>query len=402
MMKKRICYFLLSAAVLTGMVGCGTGNHKKNTEAESAGETTVQVAESTSEEETDGETETAATEVPQGTEAAEGTAETGTQEPSDSTEETEAASNISRINYYDPEGKLIYYDSYAYYDNGLLCSTTLHSVEYFSDGESYTGDIYTVLFLYDDEGNIERTVLDALTISDWYDEASGKIILDYDYDEDGNSSEKCIYPASESIEQEKFGVDSSKTEVVRGTAPVISTNTDSGWADTYLREIFSGDEPTDQTEGRFIYVNEDSDPELWMDYGYGYAGGEVFTAKDGMTDKVYISHGMATCLEKRNLMLTSGGHMDGYADTVYQIEDGKFIPLAEGSYGAGGGDDIQTDENGELIYHYYWNQTEVAQEEYRQKLEDAFDSKKATDMEQNVYTYQQCKLLLQKISEISK
>ena len=94
--------------------------------------------------------------------------------------------------------------------------------------------------------------------------------------------------------------------------------------------------------------------------------------------------------------------MDGYADTVYQIEDGKFIPLAEGSYGAGGGDDIQTDENGELIYHYYWNQTEVAQEEYRQKLEDAFDSKKATDMEQNVYTYQQCKLLLQKISEISK
>ena len=199
---------------------------------------------------------------------------------------------ISRINYYDADGKLIYYDSYAYYDNGLLCSTTLHSVDYYDNGngeqDSYTGNEYTFLYLYDADGNIKTTMPGSLTIADNYNDETGEFVLDYDYDADGNSTPLIIYPKEESIEQEKFHVDPSKTERIYGAAPILPTRAENGWTSSYLNEIFSQDAPTDMTEVRFLDINDDGQPELWLDYGYGYAGGEVFTTDGGTTDKVYL------------------------------------------------------------------------------------------------------------------
>ena len=40
----------------------------------------------------------------------------------------------------------------SYYDNGLLCSTTLHSVDYYDNGngeqDSYTGNEYTLSLIH--------------------------------------------------------------------------------------------------------------------------------------------------------------------------------------------------------------------------------------------------------------
>ena len=81
--------------------------------------------------------------------SAETAAETESQLQQSEIQPQQTDQQISRINYYDADGKLIYYDSYAYYDNGLLCSTTLHSVDYYDNGngeqDSYTGNEYTFL-----------------------------------------------------------------------------------------------------------------------------------------------------------------------------------------------------------------------------------------------------------------
>ena len=93
--------------------------------------------------------------------SAETAAETESQLQQSEIQPQQTDQQISRINYYDADGKLIYYDSYAYYDNGLLCSTTLHSVDYYDNGngeqDSYTGNEYTFLYLYDADGNIKTT-----------------------------------------------------------------------------------------------------------------------------------------------------------------------------------------------------------------------------------------------------
>ncbi len=310
----------------------------------------------------------------------------------------EILDQIIQKNYYDHNGNLIYYDSYAYYDNGLLCSTTLHSVDYMPNGSSYIGAEYTFLYLYDENWNLTGTVLDALTISEWYNESTGEIILDYEYDANGNSSKVCIYPKTESIEQEKFGVDASKTEVVYGIAPIITTDLSDGWATAYLNEIFAGEEPTDMTSCRLIYVDNNSIPELLIDYGYGYAGAEVYTQSNDGTDSIYISQGVAEWIENENLLLTSGGHMDVYYDEVYKIEDGKFVLLGAGDYGAKDNSNVQYDEQGNPIYDYYWNDSALSKDEYEQNLNNLFNGTRATNICQNIYTYDQCKLLLLSLS----
>ena len=220
-------------------------------------------------------------------------------------------------------------------------------------------------------------------------------MLDYDYDADGNSTPLIIYPKEESIEQEKFHVDPSKTERIYGAAPILPTRAENGWTSSYLNEIFSQDAPTDMTEVRFLDINDDGQPELWLDYGYGYAGGEVFTTDGSTTDKVYLSHGAAYTIPGSNLLHTTGGHMGGYYDEIYKIENGKFTTVAKGSYGET--EDQQTDENGELIYRYYWNGEDVSEEQYEQNLKELFDQDQAEDIYQNIYTFEQSKALLQQM-----
>ena len=239
-------------------------------------------------------------------------------------------------------------------------------------------------------------MLGSLTIADNYDESTGRMILDYDYDADGNSGEVVIYPKEESIEQEKFHVDASRTEKIYGEAPVIPTRAENGWASSYLNEIFAGEAPTDMTKAGFMDVNDDGQPELWMDYGYGYAGGEVFATDGSTTDKVYLSHGAAYTIKGSNLLHTVGGHMGGYYDTVYQLENGKFVTAAEGSYGEM--EDMQRNENDEPVYEYYWNGNQVEKDQYEQNLKEVFEQEKAEDINQNIYTFEQCRVLLQKIS----
>ena len=235
----------------------------------------------------------------------------------------------------------------------------------------------------------------SLTIADNYNAETGEFVLDYDYDADGNSTPLIIYPKEESIEQEKFHVDPSKTERIYGAAPILPTRAENGWTSSYLNEIFSQDAPTDMTEVRFLDINDDGQPELWLDYGYGYAGGEVFTTDGGTTDKVYLSHGAAYTIPGSNLLHTTGGHMGGYYDEIYKIENGKFATVAKGSYGET--EDQQTDENGELIYRYYWNGEDVSEEQYEQNRKELFDQDQAEDIYQNIYTFEQSKALLQQM-----
>ena len=267
-----------------------------------------------------------------------------------------------------------------------------------SNDSSYIGSEYTFLYLYDENGNLINTVLDGLSLSDWYNETTGEIILDYTYDTNGNSTKICIYPKIESIEQEKFGVDPAKTETVYDKAPIIPTDSSSGWVTAYLNDIFSGEAPTDMTICRLIYVDDNFIPEIWIDYNYGYAGAEVYTQDQNGTSNIYISHGMAQWIENENLLLASGGHMDVYYDEIYEIQNGKFVSISSGNYGAADNSNVQYDEQDSPIYDYYWNNSKVTKTEYEQKLSNIFDNAEATDIYQNIYTYDQCKLLLQSLA----
>ena len=73
--------------------------------------------------------------------------------------------------------------------------------------------------------------------------------------------------------------------------------------------------------------------------------------------------------------------MDVYYDRVYCIEDGQFVQLCDGEYGAEDNSRVQYDSNGEPIYQYYWNGVQVSSEaEYENLLNQVYDAAQAIDL----------------------
>ena len=80
------------------------------------------------------------------------------------------------------------------------------------------------------------------------------------------------------------------------------------------------------------------------------------------------------------MFMDSGGHMDGYYDTIYSIVDGKFVEQCGGEYGAEDNTNVQYDANGDPIYKYYWDGTQVSSKaEYQKLLNKVFNEQRSTD-----------------------
>ena len=310
-------------------------------------------------------------------------------------EEPEGEEVVSRIDYFDKEGERKYFEKYAYYDNGLLCSKTLYKID--REYGEYTYPQYTFLYLYDDNMEPAETLLGSYSVG-ITEHPWGEVSLGYEYDENGESVEVIIYPETESIEQEKFGVDPAKTEIVYGGEEVISTDQSmEKWATSYLREAFNDELAMDATQCKLIYVNDDDIPELWIDYIYGYAGAKAFTAGRGTTDSFYVSHGYISWKERENLILAGSGHMDVYSTYVYRIENGRFEVVTGGPWGAADNSNIQLDAEGRPIYEYHLDEKLVTEEEFLNEINSVFDENDASDPNTSVYSYIQCKKLLQQI-----
>ena len=136
-----------------------------------------------------------------------------------------------------------------------------------------------------------------------------------------------------------------------------------------------------QSEGyagySLIYLDGDDVPELYL-YGSSTAqGDQICTVKDGQIRTQALGNGGLSYIEKQNCFCDSGGRMDVYYDHIYQIRDGSFVKTAEGNYGAEDNTNVQTDAQGNPIYQYSWDGTEMTKEEYEQRFAELFDKDRA-------------------------
>ena len=80
--------------------------------------------------------------------------------------------------------------------------------------------------------------------------------------------------------------------------------------------------------------------------------------------------------------------MDSYYDRVFQIQDGTWVQIADGKYGAKYSNaGMELDENGNLIYEYKWNGQVVSEEEYQEELRSVIDVDSATHLETKGLSY---------------
>lgn len=146
-----------------------------------------------------------------------------------------------------------------------------------------------------------------------------------------------------------------------------STETDDGWKEAYKKYIEqNGNERS--TYG-LIYVNDDDIPELIMEYGDTVGGVDLCTYYNEKMNVEHVAMCSISYKQKENLILTSGGRMDWYFDTTYEIQEGCFVEVDKGEYGAEDNANVMLDMNGDPIYQYYWNGKEIPKSEYEEKMQ---------------------------------
>lgn len=129
---------------------------------------------------------------------------------------------------------------------------------------------------------------------------------------------------------------------------------------------------------KLVNINNDSIPELYINFGSTAGGDVICTYYDGkVLEQPMWNYGFSY-IEGQNIFRDAGGHMDVYHDKIYSIENGQFVLLHEGNYGAADNSHVQFDSDGYPIYDYYWDGTEVSSEtEYMNLLNKVYNAQQA-------------------------
>lgn len=150
------------------------------------------------------------------------------------------------------------------------------------------------------------------------------------------------------------------------------------WKQLYVNYIKKNEKKDHlETQYQLAYIDDNNVPELIIDNGSIAGGGEICLISNNKVNSLSTYTYGVSYLERKNLFCSSGGHMDVYYNKIYKINNGKFVKLYDGSYGAEYNANVQCDENGEPIYKYYWNDKEVSEAQYNKKLKAIFDKSKA-------------------------
>lgn len=150
----------------------------------------------------------------------------------------------------------------------------------------------------------------------------------------------------------------------------------SDWKQAYIDHLQKQD-PEEWQGYQLIYLNDDEIPEL-VEIGTSEAAGCVIvTYADGMLEETRLGRLNFTYIERSGLLCNSDGNMDRYYDLVYRMENGRLTQIAAGYYGAEDNSRVEFDADGNPVYQYQWNDVQMSQEEYEQKLNAVYDTSKA-------------------------
>lgn len=152
------------------------------------------------------------------------------------------------------------------------------------------------------------------------------------------------------------------------------------WKQKYIETVKETERGTGEDKWggyKLVYIDEDDIPELYIMSGIVALGDTLLTYKDGELVKLHLySYGLSY-MELQNMFRVGGGRMDRYHDYIYKIEDGKFVMLHKGEFGAEEQTNVQCDEEGNFIYEYVWDGIQVSKEEYEANLEAVYSEQEA-------------------------
>lgn len=168
------------------------------------------------------------------------------------------------------------------------------------------------------------------------------------------------------------------------------TDQEDSWKSAYLNYIETNTQIEDPEKGthREIYklldLNEDGVPELYINFGSTAGGDAILSYFNGEIVEQKMNNYGFRYVEGANLFRDSGGHMDEYYDKIYTLENGNFVLLYSGEYGAEDNSKVEYGDDGMPVYQYFWENEEVSsEEEYDRKLNEVYDTEKEVNIFQD-------------------
>lgn len=196
--------------------------------------------------------------------------------------------------------------------------------------------------------------------------------VELDADEDGNLKDWYLnnWPEGEGIAEALENLTGEKTDQ------------EDSWKSAYLNYIETNTQIEDPEKGthREIYklldLNGDGLPELYINFGSTAGGDAILSYFNGeIVEQKMYNYGFRY-IEGANLFRDFGGHMDEYYDKIYTLENGNFVLLYSGEYGAEDNSKVEYGDDGMHVYRYFWENEEVSSEEYERKLNEVYDTEK--------------------------
>ena len=221
-------------------------------------------------------------------------------------------------------------------------------------------------------------------------------------DEPGATDAVYTIPVTDGIQYRCIVTDSAGTSVTVSPEFIpnepeepqeTETSHQEAWERAYLDFIVQDDTMIDvgyADEVRYYLLNLDSDaiPELYINYGFTYAGAKICTWDEDQVNFVNVGAGDELFYyEKGTCFHVSGGRMDHYYDVVFQIKNGRIQEKVRGEW------EVLSYEPEEVTYT--WNGKNVSESDYQASLTYMFDDSGAKQAEdQGSYSYDEIRNVL--------
>lgn len=248
-------------------------------------------------------------------------------------------------------------------------------------GFSYRGDEFvpvhsSIFFYFQDYSGVERVDGVDLPFEELYDSEEYQQWIAFTEEEESFSLASV---GSYGFDETLAELDSTLT-ALRDDLGIDSEEEprNPGWKQAYIQyiqEVGWGFESTLGIENFEFYlldINGDEIPELLVEFLSTAGGGNICTYDGEKLNSLHTWNYGFSYIPGSNLFCDSGGHMDGYYDHVYSIENGQFVEFGAGEFGAEDNSKIQLNADGSPVYQYFWNEREVDESTYDKMLNNLY------------------------------
>lgn len=163
---------------------------------------------------------------------------------------------------------------------------------------------------------------------------------------------------------------------------VLGDTGNENWKSAYINYLRNGIKNNWAKNGKggysyegyaLIDIDGNDIPELYMMGNSTASGDKICTYNNGKVVEAWGWVYGISYVKGKNLLNISGGHMDVYFDHIYKIENGEFVQIHKGDYGAEDNSNVKFDENDMPIYKYEWDGKKVSKSEYESLLNSTYN-----------------------------